>query len=93
MLKDKKIGKQCHDDDYRNDDNHQKGGMKSADKHGRHDGGAGHDQGESAYGDEIAMGEVNQPENAEQQADAEGAQRVETAEAKGADNSLDNIIH
>ena len=66
MLKDNKIGKQGHECDKHNDANRQQRRVKTADGQGRYHGGAGHDQGVTANRDEIAMREVDQPEDAEQ---------------------------
>jgi len=53
----------------------------------------GHDQGVGAERDEVAMGEVGEPQDAEQQADAEAGQRVEAAQAERVDQILQEADH
>ena len=52
-----------------------------------------HDEREPAHGDEVAVGEVDQPENPEEQPDAERAEGVETAQAQAGDDRLDDDFH
>ena len=43
--------------------------------------------------DQLAMGEIDQPHDPEDQPDAERGQRVEAADADGVDEGLDQTLH
>ena len=52
-----------------------------------------HDQRVAADGDHVAVGEVDQPQDAEQQADAERHEGVDAAERERVDEVLEELDH
>ena len=84
--------KRRHDDDHRDGDNDGRR-CPGADQQAGSDIGRWHDEGVGADGDHVAMSEIDQPQDAEQQADTKRRQRVDAAEREGVDQVLQELDH